>query len=223
MNYDTLKKFVDAHYSINEIARETGESYDKVLYWLQKYDLHTDPSRRNDKYIAIIEELAAKGYSSRKIAKEIGKSQSFVARRLKKQGIKTDPWAREKLYCLYCENELKKKTQKKYCSVDCQADYEFEASFVDGHPPSTANRRPMKRWLIRQRGHQCEVCKNTEWMEQPIPLELHHIDGNHKNNHLDNLQLICPNCHALTDTYKARNTGSGRHYRRERYKNGKSY
>ena len=51
------------------------------------------------------------------------------------------------------------------------------------------------------RGHKCEQCHLTQWNNQPIPLEIHHIDGNHLNNNLDNLQLLCPNCHALTDNY----------------------
>jgi Zn finger protein HypA/HybF involved in hydrogenase expression len=50
----------------------------------------------------------------------------------------------------------------------------------------------------------CESCGLTEWKGEEIPLELHHIDGNHFNNDLDNLQLLCPNCHSLTDTYCGR-------------------
>ena len=53
--------------------------------------------------------------------------------------------------------------------------------------------------------HQCENCGNTEWLGQPIPLELHHKDGNKKNNTLENFELLCPNCHALTDTYRGKN------------------
>ena len=53
--------------------------------------------------------------------------------------------------------------------------------------------------------HQCNFCKNTEWLQNPIPLELHHKDGNHENNNLNNLELLCPNCHALTDTYRGKN------------------
>ena len=49
----------------------------------------------------------------------------------------------------------------------------------------------------------CEECKNTEWMGNPIPLELHHKDGDHYNNNLKNLALLCPNCHAQ-ETAKAR-------------------
>jgi len=44
--------------------------------------------------------------------------------------------------------------------------------------------------------HKCELCGMKEWNNLPIPLELHHIDGNHFNNELSNLQLLCPNCHA---------------------------
>ena len=53
--------------------------------------------------------------------------------------------------------------------------------------------------------HKCEHCQNTEWLGQPIPLEVHHKDGNKNNNILDNLELLCPNCHALTDTYRGKN------------------
>lgn len=51
----------------------------------------------------------------------------------------------------------------------------------------------------------CECCGNTEWLNNPIPLNLHHKDGNHTNNQLDNLELLCPNCHSLTDTFAGKN------------------
>lgn len=62
-----------------------------------------------------------------------------------------------------------------------------------------------KRVLIFERGHQYESCKNTTWLDELIPLELEHIDGNNKNNIKDNLLLLCPNCHAKTSTYRGRN------------------
>ncbi len=51
----------------------------------------------------------------------------------------------------------------------------------------------------------CCRCGLTEWLGNPIPLELHHKDGNKNNNHLDNLEILCPNCHYFTDTYKTKN------------------
>lgn len=52
--------------------------------------------------------------------------------------------------------------------------------------------------------HECSRCFRTTWQGETIPLELNHIDGNHYDNTLSNLQLLCPNCHALTPHYKGR-------------------
>lgn len=51
----------------------------------------------------------------------------------------------------------------------------------------------------------CEECERTMWRGRPIPLELHHVNGDRFDNRLKNLQLLCPNCHALTDN----NAGKG--------------
>lgn len=59
-----------------------------------------------------------------------------------------------------------------------------------------------KSWLIRERGHRCQCCKNEEWMGLPIPLELEHKDADKENNAAENLLLLCPNCHAQTPTWK---------------------
>ena len=51
----------------------------------------------------------------------------------------------------------------------------------------------------------CEVCGNTSWNGLEMPLEVHHKDGNKFNNLLSNIMIICPNCHAQTETYKSKN------------------
>jgi len=53
--------------------------------------------------------------------------------------------------------------------------------------------------------HICENCESTEWLGIKIPLELHHINGNRFDNRIENIQLLCPNCHALTENYRAKN------------------
>ena len=51
----------------------------------------------------------------------------------------------------------------------------------------------------------CECCGNSEWMGKPIALELHHVNGIKDDLRIENLQILCPNCHAFTDNYRGKN------------------
>jgi len=65
----------------------------------------------------------------------------------------------------------------------------------------------LKRRLIEEGWLEasCSGCELVEWLGQPIPLELDHINGDRDDNRMDNLRLLCPNCHAQTPTYRGRN------------------
>ena len=65
-----------------------------------------------------------------------------------------------------------------------------------------------KKRLINERGYKCEICKNSKWMEKPIPLSIDHIDGNTDNCLRENLRLLCANCHAQTPTFAEKNVGN---------------
>lgn len=69
---------------------------------------------------------------------------------------------------------------------------------------SRRHKNTIRAALLREHGHRCWTCDLTEWMGQPIPLEMDHIDGNNSNNALDNLRILCSNCHAQTPTYRNR-------------------
>jgi hypothetical protein len=62
-----------------------------------------------------------------------------------------------------------------------------------------------KKELLKNRGHQCEVCLRKKWRGRDIPLEVHHVDGDPMSNDLTNLKLLCANCHAQTDNYRGKN------------------
>jgi predicted HNH restriction endonuclease len=76
----------------------------------------------------------------------------------------------------------------------------------------------IRRYLFEKYNNKCTRCGWGEinlWTGY-IPLEVHHIDGDYTNNEESNLDLLCPNCHSLTDTYKNANT-NGRSGRKKYY------
>ena len=58
----------------------------------------------------------------------------------------------------------------------------------------------------------CERCDMKDWLGEPIPIELHHKNGDRFDNRLDNLQLLCPNCHALTDNHAGKGSRKDKTY-----------
>lgn len=73
--------------------------------------------------------------------------------------------------------------------------------------------------LIREgvKERKCEKCNNSEWMGQEIPLELEHCNGDNTDNRIENLQILCPNCHAQTPFYRGRNKLSVKNERLKLY------
>lgn len=61
----------------------------------------------------------------------------------------------------------------------------------------------LKNKLLKEKliAYECSICGLSQWLDKPLVLQLHHKDGNPNNNCLDNLQLLCPNCHSQTDNY----------------------
>ena len=73
----------------------------------------------------------------------------------------------------------------------------------DKNKPKVIPTDKIKKWLFRDniKKEKCEKCGRVTWQGEKIPLSLHHIDGNKRNNRLDNLMILCYNCHGLTSNY----------------------
>ena len=128
-----------------------------------------------------------------------------------KEGIK---------YCLNCGKELYKKNQL-YCDSHCQMEYQhnqyierWKNGLETGLRGEYQISLHIRRYLFEKYNNRCAKCGwgEVNLFTECVPLEVHHIDGDYTNNKEDNLLLLCPNCHSLTETYKSlnKNGRSGR-------------
>lgn len=126
-------------------------------------------------------------------------------------------------FCVTCNNRLKR-SDRKYCTVDCQWQLYYKQyvdrwkqGLEDGNIGITTRfvSHHIKRYLKEKYNNKCATCgwNQKNLVTDVVPLEINHIDGNSENNLEDNLELICPNCHALTSNFRNLNKGKGRAWR----------
>lgn len=157
--------------------------------------------------------------------RKINKNETF------NKGKKLKSYTKDK--CVTCGKEYIKYNKKlKYCSIQCEQKHhreEFIKKWLKGEIDATICgyelSNTIRKYLLEKAGYKCEKCGWSEVNEYTgkVPLQIHHIDGNCKNNTKENLQVLCPNCHALTENFGSRNknatTGRSEYYGKSKKKN----
>lgn len=130
-----------------------------------------------------------------------------------------------KKFCLNCGKELTKEQHyNKFCCSACSSQYRSKQKLeawkngeFDGLSGKNSISKTIRNYMLEKVNYQCELCG---WHEinpftNLVPLEIHHKDGNYLNNTEENLQVLCPNCHSLTGSFRALNRDKGRPDREE--------
>lgn len=126
--------------------------------------------------------------------------------------IKNGKTLPEHSYCLNCGKEITKRN--KYCDNKCQWEYTYKQYIQDwknglgtGSKGVDDISNHVRRYLFNKYHNSCQLCgwNQVNQFTGLVPLQIHHIDGDCMNNSEENLQLLCPNCHSLTENFGARN------------------
>ena len=219
VNIDELRELIDNNMKIDDIAIELSTSRSTIRRTMKKFDIKS-------KYIE------SKSYTTKCLNCEIDfKSTLCEERKFCTHSCSTTfnnkvrniirKNARTIKKCITCNKEVVKGNT--FCNRECyETDRKNKRIIIV--ESGLSHNKVVKRYLIEKHGNSCMECgwDKVNPTTGNVPIELEHIDGNSENNNLDNLKLLCPNCHSLTPTYKALNLGNGRFKRRERYKEGKS-
>lgn len=122
--------------------------------------------------------------------------------------------------CPHCGQTKRMHSLQAFCSQTCAAqskrDEKVRLWLDGGDVLTTRGKTSTARWirdyLLEKANYKCSKCGwgETNIHTGNIPLELEHIDGDFSNNNIDNLEILCPNCHSLTSTYKGANKKAGR-------------
>ena len=170
-------------------------------------------------------ELLEEGLSQKQIAERLGLVKSTVAYHARRLGREPD----QRYNRRYDWVEVQRYYDDGHTVRECRAHFGFStetwnSAVKRGAVVARPRGMPIEELLAAPRGREhlklrlfraglkqphCEVCGIASWMGEPLSMCLHHVNGDNQDNRLDNLQILCPNCHAQTENFSGRNRGKG--------------
>lgn len=204
INKDDLIKLIDDGLTRKQISVILKVSLSTIKRICKKNNLES--KYRHKKCEIICKKCSKKFYdieSENRIFCSISCSNSFH----KKKNIKK---------CENCNTEIKgARHYSRFCCRRCYIEYnkkEREKLIIKGNVKDYSS---SKKYLIEVKGEKCEICgwdqKNK--VTGKVPIQIDHINGLSEDNRIENLRLLCPNCHSLTETFGSLNKGNGRKHR----------
>lgn len=169
-----------------------------------------------------LERLINEGVSYERIGRQYDVSGNAVKKAARKLGIELEQKREinpnehfnkgtgKVHYCLNCGNEFthKSTSKNKFCSIKCQGEYRSKKLIEDWkNGEYTGNSEylsdTIRIYLLEKNEYKCELCgfEGYNTLTNNTILQIHHKDGDSSNNREENLQVLCPNCHAMTETY----------------------
>ena len=170
---------------------------------------------------AEVARLLAEGLTAAEMALRLGRAKSTIAYHQRGLGVPVD----ERCTRRYDWNAVQAFYDEGHSVAECKARFGFSSQSWNaarqrgaivsrpvGMPlgvlvAGDRNRSHLKARLLRMgvKTNACELCGISEWRGRPLSLALHHVNGRGQDNRLENLQLLCPNCHSQTENFAGRN------------------
>lgn len=107
--------------------------------------------------------------------------------------------------CNQCGKTISQYGGGKYCTLQCHVDSKWEQKIDLIKNDKQVSAVVLRKYLLIIKPNCVECGIGEEYNGKPLTLEMDHIDGDSTHNMLDNVRLLCPNCHSQTPTYKAKN------------------